>query len=209
MLAAPPAQRNAYQRIVTTSRLPQLPRDTYRIIVRPRNGLDVTKVSQIPFEQALAMAAALAPAEIEEDTICPNGTQNIYVVCTSHKKNACAYVKAQQVRLGDFTYLVSVYPAPPDDTCKGVTRGVDCGRGRSVTPAAQRRKSRARSRGRSVSGRRFQEELTWADRVKEKTPKPIKVMWSASPEHGEKSEIEQLRQDIASLKAELRKKKAA
>ncbi|KAH7947614.1 hypothetical protein HPB52_014485 [Rhipicephalus sanguineus] len=366
------APRNAYQRIVATSRLPQLPRDTYRIMVRQRDGLNVTKVSQIRFEQALAMAAALAPAEIEEDTICPNGTQNIYVVCTPHEKNACAYVKAQQVGLGECTYRVSVYPAPPDDTCKGVIKGVDvdisedqlrarivnhrnpgaievkriknttavvvlfkgmkvpnyvscgasmfrctlyrrhtevcygcgglghradvcpnpnskwcrtcgqksptedhnctpkcslCGgphptadrackkifqvpyivrrrrrqrhrrsektqmargmqsrdssvsssassaprRGRSVTPTAQRRnamQSRSRSRGRSASKRRFQEELTWADRVK-KTPKPKKVARSASPQHGEKSEIEQLRQEIASLKAELRKQKAA
>ncbi|KAH8036095.1 hypothetical protein HPB51_017751 [Rhipicephalus microplus] len=119
------APRNAYQRIVATSMLPQLPRDTYRIIARPRDGLNVTKVSQIRFEQALAMAAALAPAKIEEHNICPNGTQSIYVVCTPYEKNACAYVKAQQVRLGDCTYRVSVYPAPPDDTCEGVIRGVD------------------------------------------------------------------------------------
>ncbi|KAH8021316.1 hypothetical protein HPB51_014985 [Rhipicephalus microplus] len=81
-------------------------------------------------------------------------------------------------------------------------------RGRSVTPAAQRRKSRSRSRGRSASRRRIQEELTWADRVKEKTTKPKKVTRSALPEHDEKSEIEQLRQEIASLKAELRKQTA-
>lgn len=81
-------------------------------------------------------------------------------------------------------------------------------RGHSVTPAAQRRKSRSRSRGRSASRRRIQEELTWADRVKEKTTKPKKVTRSASPEHDEKSEIEQLRQEIASLKAELRKQTA-
>ncbi|KAH7964132.1 hypothetical protein HPB51_010423 [Rhipicephalus microplus] len=82
-------------------------------------------------------------------------------------------------------------------------------RGRSFTPAAQRRKSRSRSRGRSASRRRFHEELTWADRVKKKTPKPKKVTRSALPEHGEKSEIKQLHQEIASLKAELRKQKAA
>ncbi|KAH8029508.1 hypothetical protein HPB51_011382 [Rhipicephalus microplus] len=82
-------------------------------------------------------------------------------------------------------------------------------RGRPVTPVAQRRKSYSRSRGRSVSRRRFQAELTWADRVKEKTPKHKKVTRSASPEHGEKSEIEQLRQEIASLKPELCRQKAA
>ncbi|KAH8028474.1 hypothetical protein HPB51_017431 [Rhipicephalus microplus] len=241
------APRNAYQRIVATSRLPQLPRDTYRIIVRSRDGLNMTK--------------------------------------------------AQQVRLGDCTYRVSVYPAPPDDTSKGAIKGVDvdiseaqlrarivnhrnsgaievkriknttavvvlfkgmkvpnyvscgasmfrctlyrrhtevcygCGglghradvcpnpnskwcrttpkKGRSITPAAQRRKSRSRSRGRSASRRRIQEELTWADRVKEKTPKPKKVTRSASPEHNEKGDIEQLRQEIASLKAKLRKQTAS
>ncbi|KAH8042456.1 hypothetical protein HPB51_023466 [Rhipicephalus microplus] len=107
------AQRNACQRIVTTSRLPQLPRYACRIIVRPRSGLNVTKVSQIHFEQALAMAAALAPAKIEEDNSCPNGAQNIYVVCSPHEKNACAYVMAQQVQLGDRLYRVYVYPATP------------------------------------------------------------------------------------------------
>ncbi|KAH8027559.1 hypothetical protein HPB51_007109 [Rhipicephalus microplus] len=117
--------RNAYQRIVATSKLPQLPGDTYRIIVRPRDGLNVTKVSQIRFEQALAMAAALAPAEMEEDIICPNRTQNSYVVCTPHEKNACAYGKAQEVRLGNCTYRVSVYLAPPDNMCECVIRGVD------------------------------------------------------------------------------------
>ncbi|KAH8039501.1 hypothetical protein HPB51_007403 [Rhipicephalus microplus] len=240
--------RNAYQRIVATSKLPQLPRDTYHIIVRPMNGLNVTKVSQIRFEQALAMAVALAPAEIEEDTICPNGTENIYVVCTPHEKNACAYVKAQQVRLGDCTYRVSVYQAPPDDTCKGVIRGVDVDvseaqlRARILnhrnpgaietehaktdfkshtsseqkettpTPPALREDAdgpRKAVPGRLASRKKIQEELTWADRVKEKTPKPKKVTRSASPKHDELSDIEQLRQEIASLKAELRKQTAA
>ncbi|KAH8027333.1 hypothetical protein HPB51_004685 [Rhipicephalus microplus] len=82
-------------------------------------------------------------------------------------------------------------------------------RGRSVTPAAQWRKSRSRSRGRSASRRRIQGELTWADRVKKKTPKPKKVTRLASPEHDEKSEMEQLRREIASLKAELRKQTVA
>ncbi|KAL1483762.1 hypothetical protein MTO96_050195 [Rhipicephalus appendiculatus] len=65
------APRSAYQRIVATSRLPQLPRDTYRIIVRPRDGLNVTKVSQIRFEQALAMAAALAQPKLQRTPFVP------------------------------------------------------------------------------------------------------------------------------------------
>ncbi|XP_075734171.1 uncharacterized protein LOC142775837 isoform X1 [Rhipicephalus microplus] len=117
--------RSAYQRLVATSRLPQLPRDTYRIIVRPRDGLNVAKITPVQFEQALAMAAALAPQDLMEDSICPNVTQNIFVVCTPIERNARAYTMVQQLRLRDTLYRVAVYPAPPDNTCKGVIRGID------------------------------------------------------------------------------------
>lgn len=85
------------------------------------------------------------------------------------------------------------------------------GRGRSRTPSTRWRdakRSRSRSRGRSASRTRFQEELTWADRVA-KTPKPRKVTRSVSPEHSAEREIQLLRQEIASLKEELCKQKVA
>ncbi|KAH7931574.1 hypothetical protein HPB52_025561 [Rhipicephalus sanguineus] len=71
------------------------------------------------------MAAALAPQDLTEDSICPNVTQNIFVVCTPSERNARAYTTVQQLRLRDTLYRVAVYPAPPDDTCKGVIRGID------------------------------------------------------------------------------------
>ncbi|KAH7985802.1 hypothetical protein HPB52_025393 [Rhipicephalus sanguineus] len=119
------APRDAIRRVTAASRLPPLPRDTFRIVVRPRDGLNVNKISRIRFEQALAMAAALAPAEIEEDTMCPNGVQNIFVVCTPHEKNADAYARVQQIRLGEGTFGLAAYLAPPENTCKGIIRGVD------------------------------------------------------------------------------------
>lgn len=81
------------------------------------------------------------------------------------------------------------------------------GRGRSGTLCARLRsakRSRSRSRGRLASRTRFQEALTWADRVA-KTPKPRKVTRSVSPEYSAQREIELLK--IASLKEELRKRK--
>ncbi|XP_075530086.1 uncharacterized protein LOC142563418 [Dermacentor variabilis] len=116
---------SAYQRLVATSRLPQLPRDTFRIIVRPRDGLNVAKSTPVQVEQALAMAAALAPQDLTEDSICPNVTQNIFIICTPSERNARAYATVQQIRMKDTTYRVAVYPAPPDNTCKGVVRGID------------------------------------------------------------------------------------
>lgn len=117
--------KSAYQRLVAASRLPQLPRDTFRIIVRPRDGLNVAKSTPVQVEQALAMAAALAPQDLTEDSICPNVTQNIFIICTPSERNARAYATVQQIRMKDTTYRVAVYPAPPDDTCKGVIRGID------------------------------------------------------------------------------------
>lgn len=113
------------KRIVAASRLPHLPREHYRIIVRPRGGLNVKNVSQIKVAQALALAAQLAPAEIADDIVCSNAMQNIFVVSTPTKKNARAYSRVESVTVGVANYEVSSYLAAPDNTCKGVVRGVD------------------------------------------------------------------------------------
>ncbi|KAH7952391.1 hypothetical protein HPB52_022191 [Rhipicephalus sanguineus] len=83
--------------------LPPLPRENYRIIVRPRRGLNVKNVSQIKVAHALASAAQLAPAEIANDIVCSNVMQKV----------------------GGANYEVGSYLAAPDNTCKGVVKGVD------------------------------------------------------------------------------------
>lgn len=113
------------RRLATASRLPRLPRSHIRVIVRPKGGLDLKKVSQIRLAQALATAAKLPPEESKEDIICPNLTQNILVVSTPEPKNAGAYAALRLIRLGSTEYQVSAYTAASDDTCKGVVRGVD------------------------------------------------------------------------------------
>lgn len=119
------APQGVLQRLAASSRLPRLPREHIRIIVRPRDGLNVKKVSQIRLAQALAMAAALAPTETEGDIVCPNFTQNVLVVSTPEKKNASAYAGIQQIRISEGLYKVAAYIAAPDNTCKGIIRGID------------------------------------------------------------------------------------
>ncbi|KAH7943377.1 hypothetical protein HPB52_007604 [Rhipicephalus sanguineus] len=110
---------SAHQHNVANSRLSQLLKHTNRIIAR----WPVCDHGQLNrFRASAGMAATMAGAEIEEATICPNGTQNICVVCTPQEKNACAYVKAQRDRLGESAYRVLVYL--PDDTCNGFMKGV-------------------------------------------------------------------------------------
>ncbi|KAH7955834.1 hypothetical protein HPB52_004078 [Rhipicephalus sanguineus] len=113
------------KRIIAASRLPPLPRENYRIIVRPRGGLNVKNVSQIKVAHALASAAQLAPAEIANDIVCSNVMQNIFVVSTPEEKNARAYSKVELITVGGANYEVGSYLAAPDNTCKGVVKGVD------------------------------------------------------------------------------------
>lgn len=82
-------------------------------------------MSQIRLAQALAMAASLPPNETEEDIVCPNATQNILVVSTPTEKNANAYAGIHKLHLREGAYNVAAYIAAPDNTCKGVIRGVD------------------------------------------------------------------------------------
>lgn len=113
------------KRVIAASRLPQLPKDHLRVIVRPRNGLDMRNVSQIKFAFALARAAGLSEEEIAKDVVCPNVMQNIAVVSTPAEKNARAYARITSVVIGLVQYEVNAYMAAPEDTCKGIIRGVD------------------------------------------------------------------------------------
>ncbi|KAL1414949.1 hypothetical protein MTO96_029990 [Rhipicephalus appendiculatus] len=117
--------QDVVRRLAAASRLPRLPRSHIRVVVRPKGGLDLKKVSLIRLAQALATAAKLSPEETKEDIVCPNITQNILVVSTPESKNAGAYAALCLIRLGSTEYQVSAYMAASDDTCKGVIRGVD------------------------------------------------------------------------------------
>ncbi|KAH9378399.1 hypothetical protein HPB48_017518 [Haemaphysalis longicornis] len=80
------APQGAIKRLASASRFPRLPRHHVRIIVTPRGGLDVWKVCQIRLAQALATAAAPAPAVTESDIVCPNAAQNILVISTPRRR---------------------------------------------------------------------------------------------------------------------------
>lgn len=117
--------QNVLRRVATASRIPMLPKDHIKIIVRPRGGLDVKKFSLVHLSRALAMASALAPEDMPEDTYCPNGCQNILVVSTPREENAIAYAKVRKIHTRDGPFEVAAYTAAGEDTCKGVVRGID------------------------------------------------------------------------------------
>ncbi|KAH7957895.1 hypothetical protein HPB51_028120 [Rhipicephalus microplus] len=70
------------KRLITASRLPRLPRKHYRVVVTPRGAINVKNVSRIKVAHALMLVPQLSPAEIADDVVCPNPTQNIFVMST-------------------------------------------------------------------------------------------------------------------------------
>ncbi|KAL1468611.1 hypothetical protein MTO96_041375 [Rhipicephalus appendiculatus] len=87
--------------------------------------MNVKNVSQIKVAHALMMAAQLNPAEIADDIVCSTPMQNIFVMSTPAEKNTRAYARVEAITVGMVSYEVSSYLAAPDNTCKGVVRGVD------------------------------------------------------------------------------------
>ncbi|KAH7942707.1 hypothetical protein HPB52_000198 [Rhipicephalus sanguineus] len=67
----------------------------------------------------------LAPQDLTEDSICANVTQHIFILYTPSERNARGSTTVHQLHLRDTLYGFAVYPAPPDDTYKGVIRSID------------------------------------------------------------------------------------
>ncbi|CAN7980466.1 unnamed protein product [Ixodes pacificus] len=111
--------------LVAASRMPRLPKEHFRVIVRPRGGLNVKNVSQVKIAQALVTAAGLSFTNAAEDIICLNAMQNILVVSAPSEHNAKTYAGVEAISIGSAIYDVSSYLAAPDNTCRGIIRNID------------------------------------------------------------------------------------
>ncbi|KAL1434648.1 hypothetical protein MTO96_011512 [Rhipicephalus appendiculatus] len=120
--AKPP---NPLRKLAAASRLPALPKTHFRVVIRPGGGLNVQACSQRKVFNALVMAAQLPPHATEEDIVCANAIQNIFVLSTPQETNALAYCTVQEIILTKQRHPVTTYLAPPGNTCRGVIRGVD------------------------------------------------------------------------------------
>ncbi|KAH7941071.1 hypothetical protein HPB49_009761 [Dermacentor silvarum] len=71
-------------KIIRGGRMPPLPKEEAKIIVRPRGGLCISKVGPTAVADAIWQAAGLDSATRDTDTMCPNFQQNIMVPEPSH-----------------------------------------------------------------------------------------------------------------------------
>ncbi|KAH8039195.1 hypothetical protein HPB51_005371 [Rhipicephalus microplus] len=110
----------AVTRVSAASRLPPLPTDHHRVIDRPGGGLDVRRCNKLKFLQALLLAARLPPTAAEEDIVCTNDTQNIFVISTPNLQMAKAYTKVRGIILMEREHPVSAYVAASGTTSRGI-----------------------------------------------------------------------------------------
>lgn len=115
--------RNVRQ-IIRASRLPNLPKEDYRVIVRPRGGFSVSNYKLDRIYYCLRNAAGVGRETAEEDSICINSTQNIIVLSTPSEDRARKYGAINKLRLGEKDFEASAYRAAPDNTSKGFIRGI-------------------------------------------------------------------------------------
>ncbi|KAH7969142.1 hypothetical protein HPB52_015022 [Rhipicephalus sanguineus] len=112
-------------KVIKSSRMPRLPSEHWKIIVRPRGGLDVQQTGSARLGRGIAVAAGIAPELAGQDVVCPNGMQNIIVISTASRANADSYLRMRCLTLGIKQYEINTYEAAPHATCKGVIRKID------------------------------------------------------------------------------------
>lgn len=104
--------------------LPALPREDIKIILRPREGLDVTKVSSAGLRDGVFRAIRLAEQEAEGDLLRVNPEKNLIVISTPSMKRAEKYNSISEICIAGRNYQVTAYAAPPEDTAKGVIHNI-------------------------------------------------------------------------------------
>ncbi|KAH6946448.1 hypothetical protein HPB50_013652 [Hyalomma asiaticum] len=66
-------------RLINASRMPQLPEGHYKVVIRSRGGLNLSKVKTSNIVEAVIEAIGLTRETADGDVTCPNNTQNIIV----------------------------------------------------------------------------------------------------------------------------------
>ncbi|KAL1477416.1 hypothetical protein MTO96_017489 [Rhipicephalus appendiculatus] len=89
-----------------------------------RGDWTIVKTGTTTVAAAILAAAEITSEESAADTIWPSTQQNIVVVSTTNEDNAARYAKIQEISIQDKPYEVSAYRTAPDDTVKGVIRGI-------------------------------------------------------------------------------------
>lgn len=112
------------QHLAKASRMPELPPDDYRIIVRPRGGFNGAEYKIDRIYCCLRNAAGIGREAAREDSICLNVKQNVVVLSTPSADRAKRYGAISKLCIGNREFEANAYQAAPENTSKGLIRNI-------------------------------------------------------------------------------------
>ncbi|KAH6936336.1 hypothetical protein HPB50_016197 [Hyalomma asiaticum] len=114
--------RSIVSKVLRASKRPRLPRDDIKIVVRPKDGLDIRKTCGTSLDEAIGQEAGVADEEVI--TICPNPTQNILVISTPDEKTATKIAKIKFLTINGKKHETNAYVSAPEQMAKGIVRNI-------------------------------------------------------------------------------------
>ncbi|KAH7986769.1 hypothetical protein HPB49_025791 [Dermacentor silvarum] len=89
------------RRIIKASRLPHLPTEDYKVIVRQRGGLNVSQHRQVRIYCCLRNATGVGREAAEEDSIRINYKQIIIIFSAPSEEQARLYGAIRKIHVGE------------------------------------------------------------------------------------------------------------
>ncbi|KAH6945485.1 hypothetical protein HPB50_008724 [Hyalomma asiaticum] len=114
--------RSIVSKVLRASKMPRLPRDHIKIVVRPKDGLDIRKTCGTSVDEAIRQEAGVVDEEVT--TICPNPTQNILVISTPDEKTATKIAKIKVLTINGKKHETNAYVSVPEQMAKGIVRNI-------------------------------------------------------------------------------------
>ncbi|KAL1468969.1 hypothetical protein MTO96_041129 [Rhipicephalus appendiculatus] len=107
------------------SRLPKLPEDGWKVIIRPKAGLAVIKnTSQPLLGEAVRRAASLEWKKTKSDLLFVNDKQSTILFHTLNFECAEKVMSIKTIRIEDKDHEVTAYMVAPENCGKGVVHGM-------------------------------------------------------------------------------------
>ncbi|KAH7951568.1 hypothetical protein HPB52_010361 [Rhipicephalus sanguineus] len=102
--------------------MPRLPRNDIKVVVRPRDGLNIRNTCRASLDEAIRHEAGVSSDEIV--TICPKPMQNILVISTPDEKTATKIVKIKKLTINEKKYETNANVSAPLEMAKGIIRNI-------------------------------------------------------------------------------------
>ncbi|KAH8009186.1 hypothetical protein HPB51_012684 [Rhipicephalus microplus] len=92
-------RRSIVSKVLRASKMPRLPRGDIKVIVRPRNGLNIRSTCGASLDEVIRNGAEVGDDEMI--TICPNPTQNILMISTTEEGTATKIAKMKVLTINE------------------------------------------------------------------------------------------------------------